>query len=118
MVQAQLSNIIQLKTAVDGFNSGKTYYLSTRENLNPEQSRQLILKQLSASVKVARRNADAKSRFQKSQEKVQVVQGSMAFQLAMALLITVVIPRPPRNLQRCDEAQMTHQVDLYARVSP
>jgi hypothetical protein len=90
-VQAQLSNIIQIKTAVDGYNLGKTYYISTRESSNPEQSRQSILAQLNASVKAARRNTDAKSRFRKSQEKVQMVQSSIAFQLAMAFLITVVM---------------------------
>ena len=111
VVQAQLSNIIQLKTAVDGYNSGKTYYISTRENPNPEQSRQSILAQLNADVMVARRKADAKSRFQKSQEQVLAVQGSIAFQLAMALLITVVTA-PQRPARACPARHPSRQPAL------
>jgi hypothetical protein len=91
LVHAQLSNILQIKTALNGYNSGKTYYLSTRQDANPELTRQTIVSQLSAKVKISKRKADAKSRFEKSQEQVQVVQGSLSFQLAMALLIMVVI---------------------------
>jgi hypothetical protein len=90
-VQNQLSNILQIKTAIDGYNSGKTYYLSTGSTANPELNRQTIVSQLSAKVKIARRKADAKSRFQKSQEQVQIVQGSLSFQLIMAAFIVVVI---------------------------
>jgi hypothetical protein len=92
LVHAQLSNILQIKTALDGHNSGKTYYLSTRHNANPELNRQIIVSQLSAKVKISRRKAEAKSRFQRSQEKVQRVQGSLTFQLVMAVFIVVVIP--------------------------
>jgi hypothetical protein len=95
LVQPQLSNILQIKTILDGYNSGKTYYLSTRNNSNPELDRQLIVSQLSAKVKISRRKAEAKSRFQKSQEKVQVVQGSLTFQIIMAVFIMVVIPCCP-----------------------
>jgi hypothetical protein len=94
LVQAQQCNILQIKTALDGYNSGKTYYLSTRHNANPEQDRQIIVSQLSARVKISRRKAEAKSRFQKSQEKVQIVQGSLTFQLVMAAFIVVVIILP------------------------
>jgi hypothetical protein len=90
LVQAQ-SNILQIKTAIDGYNSGKTYYLSTRHTANPDLNRQIIISQLDVKVKAARRKAEAKSRFQKTQEQVQAVQGSLSFQLTMAVFIMVVI---------------------------
>ena len=91
LVHANQSHSLQIKTALDGLNSGKTYYLSTRSSPNPEQTRQSIVSQLLANSMKARRKAEAKSRFQKSQEKVQRFQSSLAFQLAMALLIMVVM---------------------------
>jgi hypothetical protein len=91
IVHANLSNSLQIKTSLDGLNSGKTFYLSTRGSTNPDQTRQSVVSQLRTLSTTARRKAEAKSRFQKSQEKVQIVQGSLAFQLFMALLIMVVI---------------------------
>jgi hypothetical protein len=91
LVHANLSNSLQIKTTWDGLNSGKTYYLSTRSSTNPEQIRQSIVSQLRANVMSAQRKAQAKSRFEKSQEKVQTVQSSLAFQVSMAVLIMVVM---------------------------
>jgi hypothetical protein len=91
-LQAHSSSILQIKTAVFGFNAGKTYYVSTRRNDNPEECRKSIASQLIENVRAARRNAEAKSRFQRSQEKVQYVQQSLVFQLIMAFFIMLVRP--------------------------
>jgi hypothetical protein len=89
-IQGNLSNILQIKTIADGFNSGRTYYFSTRDGTNPEFRRQNIVSKLSEIVVKAQRKAQAKSRFQKSQEMVQRLQKSMLFQTAVAVLIMLV----------------------------
>ncbi len=91
-LQAQSSSILQIKTTINGRNAGKTYYVSTRANSNPEQCRQSIVLQLNENIRIARRNAEAKSRFQRSQERVQHIQSSFIFQLVMALFIMLVMP--------------------------
>jgi hypothetical protein len=120
VVHANLSNSLQIKTTLDGLNSGKTYYLSTRSSTDPEQTRLSVVLQLRAIVMSARRKAEAKSRFQKSQEKVQLVQSSLAFQLCMALLIMVVM-QPSLNFWRmCPLAMsISHAMSIVVcEISP
>ena len=69
-----LSHILQIKTGADGFSSGRTYYISTRSSPNAADCRQSLVKQLSAQLRIARCKAEAKSRFQHSQDKVKAVQ--------------------------------------------
>jgi hypothetical protein len=90
---ANLSNILQVQTSLEGMCAGRTLYFSTRNGQHAEKRRQAIVSALSAAIKAAKRKSIAKSRFQKSQEKVLAVQGSMAFQIAMAILIMLVISR-------------------------
>ena len=93
LAQSRLNNVLQIKTAADGLSSGRTYYISTRSNSNAADCRQALVKQLSAQARIARRKAEAKSRFRRSQDKVKAVQSSMPFQLCMAsLIIAVSIP--------------------------
>ncbi len=87
---ANLNNILQIQTDLEGSSAGRTLYFSTRNGLQAEKRRQAIVSALSAAVAEAKRKALALSRFQKSQEKVLLVQGSMAFQIAMAMLIMLV----------------------------
>ena len=93
LAQSRLSNVLQIKTAADGVNSGRTYYMSTRSSPNAKECRQALVKQLSTQSKRARRKAEAKSRFRRSQDKVKAVQSSMPFQLCMAALI-IAVSRP------------------------
>jgi hypothetical protein len=88
---ANLNNILQVQTSMEGMSAGRTLYFSTRNGLQAEKRRQAIVSTLSAAVKAARRKSMAMSRFQKSQAKVLAVQSSMAFQIAMAVLIMLVI---------------------------
>ena len=89
---ANLNNILQIQTNLEGTSAGRTLYFSTRNGLQAEKRRQAIVSALAAAVAEAKRKAQALSRFQKSQEKVLLVQGSMAFQIAMAMLIMLVSP--------------------------
>jgi hypothetical protein len=100
----QAKSVLQIKTAPDGLNSGRTYYLSTRNGEDPERRRQAFLELLCDAVEAARRRAEAKSRFEKSQERVQWVQGSMAFQVLMAILIIVV----SESVKKCWHYPVVH----------
>ena len=95
LAQSRLSNVLQIKTAADGINSGRTYYMSTRSSPNAKECRQALVKQLSTQSRRARRKAEAKSRFRRSQDKVKAVQTSMPFQLCMAALIVAVSQPQP-----------------------
>ena len=90
LAQSRLSNLLQIKTLSEGVNSGRTYYITTRSSPDAADSRQSLVKQLSAHARIARRKAEAKSRFQRSQDKVKAVQSSRLFQLSMAALIIAV----------------------------
>ena len=90
LAHARLNNVLQIKTTADGLSSGRTYYVSTHSNANATEARQALAKQLSLHAKIARRKAEAKSRFERSQEKVKAIQCSAAFQLCMAALIMAV----------------------------
>ena len=84
---------LQVKTVVESVIAGRTLYLSTRLDHNPEQQRQAIVSTLCDAVAIARKKALVMSSFQKSQEKVRRVQSSLAFQIAMATLIILVSAR-------------------------
>ena len=91
LTQARLTNVFLIKTDEMGFNSGRTYYISTRSNAEAAKCMQAIVAQLSALAKSARRRAEAKSQFQQSQEAVKTVLNSAFFQIVMAVLIMMVM---------------------------
>ena len=82
--------VLQVKTVVDSVIAGRTLYLSTRNDANPEQQRQTVVTSLSNAVVIAQRKAQAMSRFQKTQEQVRWLQGSNTFPMCMAALIMMV----------------------------
>lgn len=84
------SCILQIKTIIDGAVAGRTLYLSTLLDSNPEQQRQAIISRLLDAVAVARKKALVLSRFQQAQGQVRWVQSSTSFQMAMAALIMLV----------------------------
>ena len=88
--KASVCSVLQVKTGSDSVIAGRSYYLSTRNDHNPEELRQVIVSSLLAAVLVAKKKAKAMSRFQNSQEQVRLVQGSMIFQITMAILIIMV----------------------------
>ncbi len=78
------SNVIQIKTDRDGHNSGRTYYLRTKESDD-------IVTILSGLAKSARRRAENKSRFERHQLQVRTVYNSPPFQYLVAALIFGVV---------------------------
>eukprot|EP00291_Cryptomonas_curvata_P012215 CAMPEP_0172202658 /NCGR_PEP_ID=MMETSP1050-20130122/30796_1 /TAXON_ID=233186 /ORGANISM="Cryptomonas curvata, Strain CCAP979/52" /LENGTH=244 /DNA_ID=CAMNT_0012880677 /DNA_START=80 /DNA_END=810 /DNA_ORIENTATION=- len=75
--------IIQIKTIPEGFNSGRTYHLQA----DSEEQGSAIASQLEKISKDVKHHAEAKSRFQKSQEKVKAIYCSLPFQTTIAILI-------------------------------
>ncbi len=79
-------NILQIKTAPDGFNFGRTYYLKTGIDILG----QTIVADLLQATKLAKARSNRKSRFIKSQETVRYFQESLVFQIFVASLIMLV----------------------------
>jgi hypothetical protein len=98
--KASISSILQIKTGLDSVNAGRSYYLSTRNDHHPEELRQVIVTSLWSAVLVAKKKALAMTRFQNSQEHVRSIQGSMIFQITMAVLI-MLVTMPPFGRQSC-----------------
>jgi hypothetical protein len=84
-------SILQVKTALDGFNFGRIYYV--KPDIGTSGSN--IVQSLLGAISIAKDIAERKSRFQKSQEKVRKVQESLGFQIMVAILIMLVSPPPP-----------------------
>ena len=82
----QTSNVLQIKTIPEGFNSGRTYALKT---CSEEQLLEITV-QLEKIAVAARNRAEAKSRLRKSQDSVRQAYCSLAFQCCVALLIVAV----------------------------
>jgi hypothetical protein len=80
-------NVIQMKTVPEGHNSGRTYYLRTKD---AEDSVKLMTA-LPSLVKSAKNLADKKSRFEKNQLLVRSVYTSRTVQYLMAAMIFGVV---------------------------
>jgi hypothetical protein len=78
--------MFQIRTINEGFNSGRTYCLRAPT----EKICGLIVADLTVRSKAAKKSAEAKSRFEKCQERVRRVFDSKAFQLTIASLIFLV----------------------------
>jgi hypothetical protein len=80
-------DVIQIKTIPEGHNSGRTYYLRTKDS---EDSMKLMIA-LPSLVKSAKNRADKKSRFEKNQLLVRSIYTSRTMQYLMAALIFGVV---------------------------
>jgi hypothetical protein len=80
---------LQISTVVDGYNSGRSYYLKAHS----EEMCQKIVSSLQIIAKAAMKQARAWSWFRRVQRKVRRVHDSTPFQLAVASLIIAVILR-------------------------
>jgi hypothetical protein len=78
---------LQISTVVDGYNSGRSYYLKAHS----EEMCQEIVSSLQIIAKAAMKQARAWSWFRRVQRKVRRVHDSTPFQLAVASLIIAVI---------------------------
>ncbi len=77
---------MQIITVEEGFNSGRTYYLQA----SSEDECKDMTEVLKRMAKVARKRAEAKSKFRKIQEKVLKFYDSTPFQCGVAFLIIAV----------------------------
>ncbi len=84
----------QIRTQVDGYNSGRAYYLKA----SSEQECADLISKLSSLALSAKKAKEAKTRFEKSQEPVHVVYRSNICQGFTAIMIVAVLsPAAPRH---------------------
>ena len=92
--KVKFQNSFQIRTLVDGYNSGRTYYLKA----SSEDECAEVVKLLRSAAKTARKIKEAKTRFEKSQERVRVVYQSTIIQTIVAAMIVAVPSLPPTPL--------------------
>ncbi len=83
------TNILQIQTLVDGYNSGRTYHFRT----STQEECTNLARAISKKSKVARKAVEARTRFEKYQKKVRTVVKSTPYQCFVAFLIGAVTPR-------------------------
>ena len=89
--RTKFRNAVQINTILDGYNSGRAYYLQT----NSEHECCELAATLLRMAKAAKKRAEDKTRFQILQGKVLKFYDSTPFQCVVAFLIVAVTP-PPR----------------------
>ena len=104
----KFKNSFKIRTLIDGYNSGRTYYLKAS---NDEQCANIV-KQLSQSAKAAKKAKEAKTRFERSQERVRDVYHSAPCQSFVACMIVAMRIFPasiliPCTLGACDPLHQT-----------
>ncbi len=82
---------IRIGTVLDGFNSGRVYYL---QNVSAESCLEVMMR-LQEIVGAAKTRAEKASKFRKSQKQLRTVYDSQWFQLVSSFLIVSVISYLP-----------------------
>ncbi len=82
----KFKNAFQIRTLLDGYNSGRAYYIKASSEIECAD----LINKLATSVQAAKRAKDAKTRFEKSQERVRVVYRSSLCQSITAIMIVAV----------------------------
>ncbi len=82
----KFKNSFKIRTLIDGYNSGRTYYLKA----SSDEKCADIVKQLSQSAKAAKKAKEAKTRFERSQERVRDIYHSAPCQSFVACMIVAV----------------------------
>ncbi len=85
----RFSNVLQISTITDGYNSGRTYYLSA----DSKETLDSLIEFMSKKADVARTQVEARTFFRKVQLRVRRRYESQEFQSLMALLIAAVSAR-------------------------
>jgi hypothetical protein len=83
--------LIQVKTAAEGFNSGRIYYI----HANSENHREQLVQELTKAAAKAVAKKLAASRFRSSQNFVRTVYESAQCQILVGILIMTVSTLPP-----------------------
>ncbi len=78
--------MFEIKTAIDGYNSGRTYRLQASSEVECAE----LVALLAAAAKAARRAKDSKTHFEQSQARVRAIYRSGFCQGFVALLIMAV----------------------------
>jgi hypothetical protein len=81
-----IGNAFQIATDTNGYNSGRSYYLQTAS----ASQKQEIIAHLKILATSARKKAEVKSLFRKTQDRVRALYISRPFQSGAALLIVAV----------------------------
>jgi hypothetical protein len=79
-------NAFQISTIPDGYNSGRSYYLQA----DSSHLKQHAIAQLRSLASSARKKAEARSYFRKTQDYVRAVYTARPFQIGASLLIVAV----------------------------
>ena len=97
--KVKLRNDFYIRTLINGYNSGRVYYLKASNEIECGE----IVRKLSESAKTARKAMEAKTRFEKSQERVRLIYHSALCQSIVALMIVVVRPQQhsPNQIPCC-----------------
>jgi hypothetical protein len=98
----KFKNSFQIRTLVDGYNSGRAYYLKA----SSEQECADLISKLGTSARVAKKAKEAKTRFEKSQERVRIAYRSILCQGFTAAMIIAVLPPCSLFLPRIDCDQL------------
>jgi hypothetical protein len=102
-------HVVQIATEMDGHNSGRAYYVRAHS----KESCLELLQHINVNAKAARRAAEAKNAFRRTQYRVRKIYQSRPFQVIVAIMICAVstgyaVPhaRPPRRrTARCSIAR-------------
>ena len=95
--KVKFRNSFQIRTLIDGYNSGRSYYLKAA---SAEECTE-IMNKLKALANTAKKLKEAKTRFQESQERIRVVYHSTAVQGVVAAMIVAVLVPPQRHGPGC-----------------
>ncbi len=87
-VLSQYEALLQIKTAQEGFNSGRTYYIHAES----EHHREQVVQDLSKAAGKSLARKLAASKFRSSQKYVRSLYESARFQIFVGLLILTVSP--------------------------
>ncbi len=97
----------QIRTAMDGFNSGRIYYIQARS----AEACAAVVGTLQRLVAAARSRAEKASRFRKTQRHLRAVYESTPFQITSSMLILMAIPPPPIALRARNEGEIARVCD-------
>jgi hypothetical protein len=92
--KVKFRNSFQIRTQLDGYNSGRSYYLKAA---TAEECAE-VMDKLKAMANTAKKLKDAKTRFQESRERIRVVYHSTAVQGVVAAMIVAVLLPPQRHV--------------------
>ncbi len=82
----RFSNVLQISTISDGYNSGRTYYLSS----DSKETLDSLIEFMSKKADAARTQVEARTFSRKVQRSVRIRYESQEFQSVMAILIAAV----------------------------